>query len=235
MSQININKAREVYYGLFSSLFNLLQNEEVYSKIITTVEILEKNSLDEYSETALKDMKIFLEENNFDYLKSEINQVFYSPSTSFIPVTASFYDEARDDGKKRLEMLSLVSLSTFRRDDNFKETEDSIAFIFTFMNKLLNDEVINNKNSENISKKVFIDILNPIIDEFIQKLYDHECSVFYKDLSIVLKVFMEFERHFYEVKKPVKNSVEEAIKYNTKVKSEAKKRPVRNFKEFKTV
>ena len=70
----------------------------------------------------------------YEALKDESNYIFYSPSTTFIPMSASFYSEARDDGKKRQEMLELVNLSNFRRDsDKYKDNEDNIAFIFNFM------------------------------------------------------------------------------------------------------
>lgn len=228
-----INKARAVYYGLFSSVLSFLETDKDYKIIKETIEILNKNSLEETSEKALNQMLSFLEKEGFEGLQAESNLVFFSPSTSYIPVTASYYDEARDDGQKRIQMLNYVAESNYRRNtETYKETEDNIGFVLNFMNKLLEDTIKNDKESENLAHKVFENVLNEMIDPFFTNLYNHENSVFYKDLAVLIKVFIEFERHFYNLNKPIEKTIVDVNRPNTKVKKkESVKRAKRNFDE----
>lgn len=236
MSQNNMNKARVVYYGLFSAVLSFLETDKNYENIKNTISFLSENPLETHSEKALLEMKIFLEKENFQGLQAESNLVFFSPSTTYIPVSASFYDEARDDGKKKIEMLSYISESTFRRDESvYKEAEDNIGFILTFMHKLLENSLEDNENSEKseeLAKKVFANILNETINPFLTNLYNHENAEFYKNLALLLKIFMEFERHYYSLTTPVEKEIKEAIRPNTKVKKkDAVKRAKRNLNE----
>lgn len=237
MENNEINKARVVYYGLFASLFTFFENANNVDTIKNTLMILAKNPLDEYSKSALDNMNLFLKEKSSNDLKDEMNIIFYSPSSSYIPVSASYYDEARDDGKKKLEMLDFVLKSKFRRDENiYKESEDNIAFILSFMNKLINEELQGDENSKDIAKDVFEDVLNEVIDSFINRIYAHENAVFYKDLSLLLKVFMEFERHFYSLKAPIKDEVKDIKRLSEKEpKRPAEKRVQKNFEEFTSI
>ncbi|MCJ8326315.1 MAG: molecular chaperone TorD family protein [Campylobacterales bacterium] len=237
MANNEINKARVVYYGLFASLFTFFENTNNYESIKNTLKVLGENPLDKHSKKALDNMNSFLEKKSSNDLKDEMNIIFYSLTSSYIPVSASYYDEARDDGKKKLEMLDFVLKSKFRRDENiYKESEDNIAFILSFMSKLINEELQEDKNSQEIAKDVFKDILNEVIDSFINRVYAHENAEFYKDLALVLKVFMEFERHFYSLKAPIKEDVQDIKRLSEKdQKKPAEKRVKKNFEEFASI
>lgn len=223
-----INKARAVYYGLFASLFTFLDNPNDLSLIVKTVDILRQNPLDEHSQKALTNMKIMLEEGGYTLLKAESDEIFYSPYSAFIPITASFYDEQRDDGKKRLEMVNYVLSSKFRRDnEKCKELEDNIGFVILFMQKLTEDSLKGDKGSDVIAKEVFTDILNGFIDEFIFNLYEHEDSHFYKEVAIVLKAFTEVERLFFNVVKPQKEVQRKIVALEQRARKAPKERPKR--------
>lgn len=228
-----INKARAVYYGLFSSLLSFLETNKNYKSIKETIEILSKSPLEENSEKALTQMQSFLEKEGFEGLQAESNLVFFSPSTTYIPMTASYYNEARDDGQKRIEMLNYVAESNYRRNSStYKDTEDNIGFILNFMNKLLEDSIQNDKASEQLVHKVFENILNEIIDPFFTNLYNHEHSNFYKNLALLIKVFIEFERHYYNLTKPIEKNIVDVQRPNTRVKKkESVQRAKRNFDE----
>jgi len=232
-----IDKARMVYYGLFSALLSFLETDEKYENIKDTIDYLSNNPLEEYSAEALSNMKEFLNIHSFTGLKDESNLVFYSPSTTYIPTTASYYNEARDDGKKRIEMYNYLAQSKFRRDESlYKESEDSICFVFNFMNKLIEDNLNGEKTSELLAKSVFENILNEMSDLFSSNLYNHESADFYKDLALLLKVFIEFERHYYNLSKPKEIEIKETIRPNTKVKKkDSVKRAKRNLDEINSL
>lgn len=231
MNVKEINKARAVYYGLFSSLFSYLENKDYHEKVVYTTKILSKTPIDELSKEAFENMLAYLnKENSFETLKEENNNVFFSPSTSFIPVTASYYAENRDDGQKRLEMSNIVLKSNFRKDsDVFKESEDHISFIFAFLKKMI--EQNENDVLDEIVINVFSNILNDIVDEFIEKLYEHENSDFYKNVAVLLKVFIELERSLLSIESSQIKEKKVQHEIFHKKKKSFKKKIKRNFDE----
>ncbi len=201
--KIAINRARAIYYGLFSSLFTFVLKGDRFEGVEDVMKILKTNPMDENSKKAINNMlKIFQAQGKVS-LQEEYDFIFYDLSSDPVPTTASFYDEDRDDGKKRLLMVDFVLQSKYRKDEkNFTDLEDDIGFIFSFMQKLINDEVDGDKKAGVLEREIFENVLNGFVDEFIENVYMHENSVFYQEASLLLKVFMEFERVFLGIKKP---------------------------------
>ncbi len=225
-----LNKARVLYYGLFSSVFSFINSKSDYEKVIHTIEFLSQNPIDENSKVAFASIKDFFEKKGFEGLKEENNNLFFSPSTSFIPVTASFYEEDRDDGQKRVEMSGYVLKSNFRKNnESFKESEDHISFIFAFLQKVIEQDIKNDKNQ--LVLDVFSNILNTIVDRFIENVYFHESSVFYKNIAVILKVFIELERVYLDVKKVETTNIRVQQELFHQKKKGFTKRAKRNFDE----
>lgn len=235
MNKEAINKARAVYYGLFASLLTFFENKNDLEVIRKTINMLASNPLDEASFSAFSNMQNLLITKEYAFLKEESDKVFFSPYAAYIPVTASFYVESRDDGKMRLAMVNFVLSSKFRRDnDKFKELEDHIGFIVLFMQKLIEDELSGNEESAQLSREVFVNILNPFVDEFIAALYAHEYSHFYQEFAVVMQSFIALERLYLDVKKPIKKDETPRvfINENQKVRKPIKERPKKNMEEF---
>ena len=235
MNKEEINKARAVYYGLFASLLTFFENANDLEVIQKTINVLASNPLDEASKVAFSNMQNLLITKDYSFLKEESDKVFFSPYAAYIPVTASFYVESRDDGKLRLAMVNYVLSSKFRRDTKkFKELEDHIGFIVLFMQKLIEDELSGNEASAQLSREVFVNILNPFVDEFIAALYAHELSHFYQELAVVMQSFIALERLYLDVKKPVKQDETPRVFINEihKERKPIKERPKKNMKEF---
>ncbi len=192
----NLIKARMLYYAFFSEVFNFLESKKAYEDIALKLERLSEAPINEDAKKALDAMREFLKQG-YEALKEEQNEVFYSPVTSFVPMSASFYDEKRDDGKKRIKMISLMKQAGFVKDESFKDSEDHVGFIYAFMFTLLSS--LKAQDIE-LSKEVFKDILNPFADEFTQRIYIHEKSGFYKYVAVLLDVFMKLERLNYGIK-----------------------------------
>ncbi|MGB7403382.1 MAG: molecular chaperone TorD family protein [Arcobacter sp.] len=230
MKTEELNKARAIYYGLFCSLFSFIDNNKEYENIERIIELLSNSPIDEHSKEALNKMNEFLKAKGFDGLKEENNQVFFSPSTSYIPVTASYYNEDRDDGQKRVEMTNIVLKSTFRKNTiSFKDAEDHISFILNFIQKLIEEDLENIENP--LVLECFSNILNGFIDLFINFVYKHEESDFYKNSAILLKVFIELERALLNVEKPKEHKRRTQHELFHKKRKEFVKRAKRNFDE----
>ena len=237
MNKEAINKARAVYYGLFASLLTFFDNANDLEVIQKTVDLLAQNPLDEECNLAFSNMQNLLITGGYTALKEESDTVFFSPYSAYIPVTASFFLENRDDGKKRLEMVNYVLSSNYRRDkEKFKELEDHIGFVVLFMQKMIEEELGGNEKSAQLSREVFVNILNPFVDDFIVALHAHENSHFYQELAVVMQSFIALERLYLDVKRPTKENEDEAPKIVTKELKKKRKpitpRPKKNMEEF---
>ena len=165
--------------------------------------MLLENPLDENSKKALSNMVSIINTVGLKILESEYDGIFYDLSSDPVPTTASFYEEERDDGKKRAIMVDYVLQSKYRRDDKkYSDLEDDIGFIFSFMQKLIQDEVNADEKSSFLEREVFRNVLNEFVDEFIENIYMHENSAFYQEVALLLKVFIEFERVYLGIGKP---------------------------------
>lgn len=70
-----------------------------------------------------------------------------------------------------------------------------------FINKILEGK----DEYEELSLKLFADVINPYIDEFCDELFFHPACEIYKDVVILLQNFIEFERICYDIPKPIAN------------------------------
>jgi len=222
MDNVAINKARIIYYGFFSSLLAFNFTEKSYENASRALAILSQSPIDEQSELAFANMQRRLGKGGYEGLERERNRVFYSPSTATIPTTASFYHDGRDDGPKRVEMIDYVLKSNYRRNEaNYKEHEDHIEFIMLFIQKLIGEELEGNGEAKKLYEEVFAKILNPMIDEFTENLFNHEQSFFYKQVALALRSFSEFERVYLNVARPEAVSIRERTKRETRPEKES--------------
>lgn len=200
----SINKARALYYNLFENFFVVSSKSENYFELIRLINILKENPLDQTSGTALNTISQMLDPTSNVKLVQEYDDLFHNPLTKKVRTTASFYDEGVESGKKRVEMIQFVAKTKLRRDEkNFFEYEDSVGFIFALMASLCDAVANGNKEYENTVHCIFSQIINEFIDEFAKDVYEHDKSNIFKELMVVLHSFVEFERLYLEVSKPL--------------------------------
>ncbi len=205
MDKVGINKARGLYYNMLANFFVVPSDIKRYSELISLVKLLKQNALDPSSSKALENILQKLDESSNVALMQEYDDIFHSPVTKNIRLTASFYDEGYESGKKRVEMINFVAKTKIRRNEkDFFDYEDSVGFIFSFLAQLCDLVAQGQSEYENTIHCVFKEILNDFVDEFGASLYGHESANIYKDLMVVLHSFMEFERLFLSVSKPHK-------------------------------
>ena len=195
-----INQARALYYTFFAKIFSFAPNAEEYASLDELLAIFIDNPLDETSHEAFMIIQKALKEEGYGALKQEYDEVFVSPESSFVPLSASYYDEGRDDGQKRVQAAGFVLRSKFRKNRPMcNDSEDQVLFLFRFMSKLIQAGKEEDEASLSLSKEVFSEIINDFIDEFIEHLMHHEYGFYYKNAAIILEAFMEFERMYLGV------------------------------------
>lgn len=200
MNQEAINQARLLYYAFFAKILDFVEKEEAYADIERLLDIFIENPLDEMSQEALLSIKNHLKQEGFKALKHEYDEVFVSPESSSIPLSASYYDEGRDDGQKRVKAAGILLRSKFRRNRPVcNDPEDQILFLFRLMSMLIQAGQEGDTESLALSKELFSDVLNDCVDDFMDHLFQHEQTFFYKNTAIVLNAFIDFERLYLNV------------------------------------
>ena len=224
-----ITKARGLYYNLFANFFIVSADTKNYLGIISLINMLKDKSLDAGSQEALNNLSQILDPISNVELMQEYDNLFYSPMSKNIRLTASFYDEGVESGKKRLEMIQFIGKTKIRRDEKeFYEYEDSIGFIFAFLAELCDLVANGEKEYENTIHCVFSQILNDFADDVAKVLYEHNSSKIYKELMIVLHSFLEFERLYLDVSKPKPREIIAIDNSCDTISEEEKERRARN-------
>jgi TorA maturation chaperone TorD len=207
MQNREINEGRAFYYGFFSKLFTFTYDNERFAGVKEAAEILKDYALEENSKKALEH---FLQNYDEKKLAEEFDEIFYDLSQDPVPTTASFYDEEIENGKMKVKMVDIVLSSKFRKNEEYKDSEDDIGFIFPFMQYLILEKLKGDEKSEWLEGKTF-DVLNTFIDDFTENVYMHQASDLYKDIAVVLKAFIESERIFLEKPKPVIEKIKKDV------------------------
>ena len=203
MNDVKINKARALYYGLFSRFFVFTTDNKRYLELISLIDTLKENPLDATTAKAFENIRNVLKSDSNITFMSEFDDIFHSPETMTVRTTASYYDENIESGKKRIEMQNFLAKTRIRRDEKkYSDYEDHIGFIFTVLSELCELEYEGNIEYTNTIHCIFSSILNEFIDDFSKELYEHESANIFKDVVVILKAFIEFERIYLEVSKP---------------------------------
>ena len=203
MKDVKINKARALYYGLFSRFFVFTTNNQRYLELINLIDTLKENSLNPETAQAFEDIRAALPSDSNIALMTEFDDIFHSPETMTLRTTASYYDENIESGKKRVEMQNFLGKTKIRRDESkYTDYEDHVGFIFTVLSELCELQSQGHDEYINTIHCIFEQILNNFIDEFSKELYEHESADIFKNVVVILKAFIEFERIYLEVSKP---------------------------------
>ena len=192
----SITKARAYFYEFLAYPLFFHTSDEKFARWREQLSYLAQNPLSEQSAEAFANLEKF----SFKELVNEQNDVLFGFTN--IPLSASFYEEGRDNGAARLRVIHCLNLSPYRRDKELcKDSEDYVGFIFLAMATFLNDEF---NGAKNISDKLFIETLNLFIDEFGSLLLAHKNANFFHSYAIILQDFIELERAVLSLEAPAK-------------------------------
>ena len=208
----DIEQARALHYKFFGAIYSFIDSQKQIDDILKMLELFLDNPINDDFKNASKKMYEFLKVDGLQKLKNESNSVFVSPESTFIPMSASYFDEGRDDGQKRVKVAEFVFGSKFRKNEfASNDSEDNIVFLFEFMYTLIKSAVSDDEQSLDISHKVFEEILNDFLNDFANILYVHEDTDFYKNSAVLLNIFIEFERFYLDVEPSKKTASKEKV------------------------
>jgi TorA maturation chaperone TorD len=196
-------KARALQYDFFGKLFSFVEGEERFQGVEEILALLAEHPIDMESEAALKRMIRYLDERGWEGVSQEFDGIFYDLSSDPVPTTASFYEEERDDGRKRLMMVEYLLGSSYRRDTGrYSDLEDDIGFILPLMASLIRDEAAGDEKAQRLETEIFRNVLHPFVDEFLENVAMHEKAEFYRDVAFLMGSFLAFERSFLDLHRP---------------------------------
>lgn len=199
---VEILRARSYYYEFLAMPFFFSEKDEKFKIWLTQLDELAKNPLNEASAAAFDRLRNF----SFETFATEQNAVLFDLSYINVPLTASFYEEGRDEGAARLRVIEILKQSPYRRDmANCVVSEDFIGFIFMAASTLLRDETGKDYDENSLSAQLFKRVINGFADEFADMLKGHERADFFKAYSVVLESFIALERSLLAVEAPLRD------------------------------
>ena len=232
----NLLQARSYYYEFFAIPFFFYETDAKFKRWKEQLEFLRSSPIVPSDEAEFQNLAKF----DFSAFKSEQNSVLFDFSYANVPMSASFYDEGRDDGRMRVAVIDVLKKSKFRRNMELcKECEDYVGFIFYLHSTLLRDAaakhsaVLNGQNSvaneqnftnsasltaqdgETLALELFTNVTNSFVDEFSELLCGHVRADFFKSLGALMRSFFALERSLLAIAAPQKKDrsvVKEAIK-----------------------
>lgn len=211
-----LNTARARYYEFLSFPLFWGQSEEDFEAFLAQARFLATAPITPENERDFK--KIY----NFEWAKfqKEQNAVLFDLSFVNVPQTASFFDEGRDDGKKRVEVINILKKAHLAIDAQL--SEDYIGLIFALASRLLGEQ------KAQLAGELF-GVINGFADEFCEILREHDNSKFFTAYANILASFVTLEREFLSLAAPQKPEVSQAKialakkPYETKVKSSVRR------------
>jgi len=209
MDKKAVDAARSLYYGLFSKMLVFSEAENRFEGLKEVLEVMAANPMDTNSGEALKELQAYTNEEGYALLAEEYDAIFHDPENSIVRTTASFYAEGLESGKKLVEVRQFVAKTRIRRDEKqFREPEDSIGFLMTFMHELVELVISGEVSYLPVQHCLFDEVLNLFLDRFVPNLYEHPSANAYKSLAIVMHAFTAFERLYFGIGKPEAPEVE---------------------------
>lgn len=196
MNYTEIDRARAVFYGLFSLLFTYKAPSRSFDELTQMLEAIEKSGFDKEASTAAENL-LDLIGSNAQKLEDEFEELFVLPFGNNTPITASYYFDEREAGEPLVKTKELLLLAKFiRADELFSDNEDHFGFIFGFATKLLNDPTSANRT---ILATLHKEIIAPFAQPFATRVKTHPKSKIYKEIAVLLDRFLAFEENYYSI------------------------------------
>lgn len=195
MSEISdeINLARSYFYEFLAYPLFFDEKMSGFERFKEQAKFLANSPI---SDENLSDFDEILNASAREF-KAEQNAVLFNFGYGNVPLSASFYDEGRDDGRKRLAVIEILKKTKYRRDsDKFGGSEDYLGFIFKLSATLLQE-----KNTD-LANELFEKITNDFADEFIKLLKNHKSAKILKSYAKICESFIELERNILGLKAP---------------------------------
>ena len=96
MNDVKVNKARALYYGLFSRFFVFTTDNNRYLELISLIDTLKENPLDATTAEAFENIRKVLKSDSNIAFMNEFDDIFHSPETMTVRTTASYFSSTSE-------------------------------------------------------------------------------------------------------------------------------------------
>lgn len=199
MNNEAIITARAYFYEFLAYAFFWSEDEAAFKKWQEQARFLAAGDTDESA-----DFSAILG-SGFKDFKAEQNALLFDLSYANVPLCASFYDEGRDSGAKRMKVIEILKNTKYRPYE-LKEGEDFVGFLFLLMAQFLRDEKNGDEVAKTSANRLFCEVINDFIDELCELVVAHKDANIFKSLASIICVFMSLEREIYSIKAPAKKA-----------------------------
>ncbi|OCL82109.1 TorD/DmsD family molecular chaperone [Arcobacter porcinus] len=197
MQNIEIDKARMFIYNLLSLMFVEEYSKTKVDEIISSLEVLSRNSFSPIVEEASLEIIKVIEEKGKEEVYKEYQELFLIPFGTFIPLSVSWYHEQREGGIMQLKVKDVLGKTKIRRDEKtFTAQEDHLGFIFTLSAYLIEKQIVG-EIEENLQKELFDEVIKLHLDKFFFKLMGTSSPI-YSKIALILESFYGFEKAYLE-------------------------------------
>ena len=189
-----INQARAIFYDFFAGLLlgDLLQGREALIK--TQLVRLATAPLDEAAEKSFAILDFELQEKEgFQKLTHEFDELFCIPMSGDVVLPyISHFKQGCLNGDILVDIRQTIKELPVRANNEiFKETEDNFGFLFLVMRYC-----IEAKNFQASEKEIVQSYLLPFVGAFIEEINANPKANLYKEVAVILKSFMDFEKGY---------------------------------------
>lgn len=202
--KIGVLNARILYYSLFSKLFVFTYDSGRLDGVDGVFKLVVQSPIDESSKQAAIILSQSANSSGLKPFFQEYDAIFHGIKGG-VKNTISYYDEGYEGGISFVYLKRLIAKTNLRRDEEkYKENEDNFGFIFALMSEFLQRQKAGFDEYEEFANELFMEFLNPFVDEFADAIYLNENANLYKEISTLMRSFFEFERIYYGTTKPQK-------------------------------
>lgn len=200
MRNKEIDSGRLFLYNTLSLLFVEEHVKNRSEEIVENLKVLAQQDFDADVSAAVNDILVYLSTTDLSELYIHFQELFLVPFGENISLSASWYHEEREGGTMLVKVRDILAKTKIRKDENtFKAPEDNFGFIFTLCAYLI-EEQLNKSIKEDLQKELFVEVVNPYVDNLFYKLLSSKSQI-YASVGVILANIMAFDRAYLEIKK----------------------------------
>lgn len=158
--------------------------------------VLTKERVNAQFDTGAGDILQYLENNTLEELQNEYYKLFTDPFTDLgLSTSASQFFDGRSQGKTLVDLRSLLIEVGIEKNEDVKETEDSLVVMLDIYRALIEGETdAADDRREGIQEELLVNYLIPFSQKFLQESGDNKFATFYQASANFLCGYLEMEK-----------------------------------------
>jgi len=189
-----LNSMRKGVYNLIKSFFWESPKKQDIEAWRAFVANLSDDSINREFDKTIAFMKEALDNSDVESIKNEYYELFENPfGEGLSNLNASFLLEGKNFGESLVEIRDFLDDLKVVKDEDYKDTEDSILFMIDLMLYL-----IDSGNCVDIQQDFLKKFLTPSFERLAEILQTNEKAYFYATVGLFSKDYLDMDLKFLE-------------------------------------